>query len=338
MSTQRQEFTQSSAWQVADLGSKEQLGMRLTARHRDALLSALEYRPDVPLEDLSPTSFPLASIEPDIAQWRRILTGGEGIALLRGLPVDELSVEQIGRIFYGLGSYFGIAVSQSNDGEKLGHVVNLGGEDRRQRAYQSARALNLHTDRCDIVGMLCIRPAMSGGLSGYASALAIHNEVLRTRPDLLEPLYTGFRLHRFGEQGDGPPLTELPVPVFSVADGEPNVVYIRGYIDLAEDEGHYTLSPPQREALDYFDEIANRPQFRLDLQLQRGDATFTNNAALVHRRDSFEDSADLAARRHLLRLWLMNPQLPAIPSVRAHKSLAGITKIEGQSIYYQGQS
>ena len=78
---------------------------------------------------------------------------------------------------------------------------------------------------------------MSGGISGYASAVTIHNEILATRPDLIAPLYAGYHLHRFGEQPPGePPITRNRVPVFSMAGGVFNVVYIRGYIDLAADE------------------------------------------------------------------------------------------------------
>ena len=38
-----------------------------------------------------------------------------------------------------------------------GKVVNIGGQDARERAYRNARSLNLHTDRCDYLGMLCLR-------------------------------------------------------------------------------------------------------------------------------------------------------------------------------------
>ena len=50
--------------------------------------------------------------------------------------------------------------------------------------------LALHTDATDIVGMMCLVPAREGGLSGYAGAAAIYNELrsrygkalLQTRP------------------------------------------------------------------------------------------------------------------------------------------------------------
>ena len=329
-------FTHPAAWQVDELGPIDAKRIPLKQQHVDALLGALERCHDVPLESLTANDFALPKIRPDLARWTEEVKRGRGFVWLEGLPVEGLSTDQACTLFYGLGAHFGQAVSQSNDGEVIGHVVNLGGGDRRQRAFQSARALNLHTDRCDLVGMLCLRPAASGGVSGYASALAVHNEMLRHCPQLLPPLYEGFRLHRFGESADREVLTSAPVPIFSIAHQVPNVIYIRGYIDLAINEGWYELSALQQEALDTFDEIARSPEFCLYLTLSTGEATFTNNSLLLHNRSAFDDHDDPALSRHLLRLWLMDPEMPATDAVRAHKSLRGVERIEGRGTYYTG--
>ena len=110
----------------------------------------------------------------------------------------------------GLGLHLGHPVSQSNLGDLVGHVVNVGGDDRRERAYRNNRSLSLHTDRCDYIGMLCLNEAKTGGVSGFCSAIAVHNEILATRPELLAPLYAGYRLHRFGEQAPGEPRSRRP--------------------------------------------------------------------------------------------------------------------------------
>ena len=219
----------------------------------------------------------------------------------------------------------------------MGHVVNIGDKDRRERAYRNNRELKLHTDRCDYIGMLCLRKAQSGGMSGYASALTVHNEILKNRPELLEPLYTGYRLHLFGEQPPGhAPVADTPIPVFSVCRGQPNVIFIRGYIDLAVDEGYYELSERELEALDYFEEIAARPDLCLNMMLEPGQAIITNNCLLLHNRTAFEDSADADERRHLLRLWLTDLDRPSVAAVRIHKTGRGITKRVDRGTYYQG--
>ncbi|MDX2315703.1 MAG: TauD/TfdA family dioxygenase [Gammaproteobacteria bacterium] len=328
-----------AAWHVAELGGADSIALHLESRHLDALDAAVRTskRAAIPVESLTRRLFPLDAMASDIEKWRHELTKGRGLLLLRGFPVGDYDVEDMGRMFMGLGTHFGFPVSQNNLGEKLGHVVNVGDKDRRERAYRNSRGLSLHTDRCDDIGMLCLQKACTGGESGYASALTIHNEILATRPELLAPLYAGFRLHRFGEQPPGePPITRLPVPIFSLEDTHFNVVYIRGYIDLAVDEGLYALDDASRQALDYVDEVANRPDIRFDVMLEPGDAMFTNNCFLLHRRTAFEDCEQPELKRHLLRLWLMDDARPAVAAVRSHKNRAGIEKLNQRGTYYSG--
>src|SRR5207247_6300102 len=116
-----------------------------------------------------------------------------------------------------------------------------GGKDRRERAYRNSRELTLHTDRADVVGMLCIRKAAEGGLSGYASVHTIYNEILASRPELLEPLFAGFPYHRRGEEATGePPITSYRVPVFSEGEGLLSTVWLRAYLEMAATD----LGPP----------------------------------------------------------------------------------------------
>ena len=336
MTRAREPFIHPAAWDLHALPTRESFTIDLTQAHVDALHRGLERarglgrtEQDITLED-----FPLDAIEADVARWRREVHQGRGLIILRGLPVATLDVESVGLMYIGLGLHFGTPVSQSNMGERVGQVINVGGQDARERAYRNARELHLHTDRCDHVAMLCLRPAWKGGVSGYASALTIHNRMLAERPDLLEPLYQGYFLHRFGEQPPGePPITTVRIPIFSVANGVPNVIYIRGYIDLAEDEGLTTLTPLEREALVYFEQVANREDVRLNFTLDTGEATFFNNCLVLHTRSAFEDPPDGAPGRHLMRLWLMQEGRPAGEGVRAHKGMGGIRPLPGKGTY-----
>ena len=58
-------------------------------------------------------------------------------------------------------------------------------------------------DQGDVVGLLCFRTAKAGGLSCIASAAAIHNEILATRPDLLATLYEPYYSDIRGEEPAG---------------------------------------------------------------------------------------------------------------------------------------
>lgn len=341
MSTARQPFDHPAAWRATDFRGKDDFAIDLEPRHLDALHRALAQAKSAggDPERLTVADFPLDDIAGDVAAWCEQVRTGRGLQVLRGFPVDQLSVADAGLMYFGLGLHLGRPVSQSNMGDLLGDVVNIGGQDPRERAYRNARELHLHTDRCDHVGMLCFRPAWKGGVSGYASALTIHNIMLEECPDLLEHLYTGYRHHRFGEQPPGePPVTEIPIPIFSVTDGVPNVIYIRGYIDIAVDEGHISLSDSEREALNVFEAIADRPDVRLNFSLASGELALFNNCLVLHTRTAFEDHPeDATQKRHLMRLWLMEDGRPAAAGVRLHKGPGGIPKLEGKGTYYAGR-
>ncbi len=331
-------FEIPAAWAASDYPSKENFSVDLKPAHLEALREQLDAfkRKGGDSNEMSVESFPLIDIAPDIAAWRHEIRDGCGIILLRGVPVEGIPLEDLRLMYLGLGCHLGRPVSQNNFGDLVGDVLNVGDLDRNERAYRSSRELSLHTDRADYVGMLCIRPAISGGLSGYASGLTIHNIMLKERPDLLSILYDGFYLHRFGEQLPGEsPVTRVRIPVFSVVDNVPSVIFIRGYIDLAIDEGHVTLSDKEKEALNYMDEVCSRPDIRFEFLMEPGEMLFVNNCLIMHSRTQFEDSPDPALKRHLLRLWLRQDDRPASKGVLMHKGKSGIEKQEGKGTYYQ---
>lgn len=337
--TRDRPFQHPAAWKATDFAGKDDIAIDLAPRHLqafDAALAGLHARKRTSLADIGRDDFPLAAIADDIGGWRHEIEHGRGILLLRGFPVARYDPDDIERLWFGIGTHFGRAVSQSVMGDLVGHVVDVAGPDNRQRAYRNSRELQLHTDRCDTVGMFCLQKAWKGGLSSYASALAVHDEILATRPELLEPLWRGFHLHRFGEQPDGePPYTPVRVPVFSARDGVTTVILLRGYIDMAANEFDLPVSEREWEALDLFNEIANRPEFSLDFTLEPGEATLFNNCHILHRRSAFEDHADPARKRHLMRLWLMDwAGRPTVDAVGAHKGPGGILPQAGRVPYY----
>ena len=187
-------FDHPSAWTAADLGGKDAFAFNLVDRHIaafDTALAGLRERGLTAFEDIGRHDFPLESIADDVRAWQHEVAHGRGLLLLRGFPVDRWGREDAELAWFGLGTHFGRAVSQSALGDLLGHVVNVGGDDMRHRAYRNARELRMHTDRCDTVGMFCLRRAKSGGESGYSSALAVHNRIPRA-----EARAPGFNLER----------------------------------------------------------------------------------------------------------------------------------------------
>ena len=339
---QRQPVRARSAWHPADFPDPEAYSFALTAAHLAAFDAALaaSRRAGVGVEELTAGEFALEPIAADVAAWRDEVLHGRGFIVLKEFPRERYSPDDLGRLFFGLGTHFGRAVSQSALGDRLGHVVDVGGKDRRERAYRSSRELTLHTDRADIVAMLCVEKAVAGGISGYASAHTIHNEILATRPALLEPLFTGFPYHRRGEELPGEPaITPERVPIFSESEGELSVVFLRAYIEMAAKESGVPLTEHERAALDYFEEVGRREDVQLSFVLEPGQAIFFNNCTILHNRTGFEDHPDPARRRHLLRLWLMlDGRRPLAPAVHAYKGTTGIVGQADRSTYYRGSA
>jgi hypothetical protein len=251
-----------SAWRPRDFRDREAYTVDLAdpqIRGLDVAL-ATSRRTATATESISADAFALGPLAADVAAWRDEVLHGRGFVVLRGLARGGHSEQDLTAIFWGLGAHIGRAVSQSPMGDRIGHVTDVGGRDRRERAYRSSRELTLHTDRCDVIGMLCLEPAWRGGVSGYASIHTVYNDILASRPALLEPLFRGFRYHRRAEQLPGePPITRARVPVLSECEGELSVVFLRAYIEMAAQELGEPLRDEDVAALDYFEEVARAP-------------------------------------------------------------------------------
>jgi TfdA family taurine catabolism dioxygenase TauD len=225
------------AWRGCDL-SKEDISFDLSQRHIAALEDVLLKicKAGLPLGEIRSEHCRHPVLDDDL---KRVFDGiqeGRGIGIVRGLPVEGHSVEDISTMFWALGTHFGRGVSQSALGDLLGLVRDETppGQPESARGYLSPRELSLHVDLAQIVGLMSVRQARQGGYSQYASGLAVHNEILVTRPDLMPLLYRGFPYHRRGEEGPtATPITPYDVPVFSNRDSQVSVFMVREIINAA---------------------------------------------------------------------------------------------------------
>ena len=172
----------------------------------------------------------------------------------------------------------------------------------------------MHCDNSDFVGLMCLRQAISGGETLLVSPLAVYNRLLAEHPEHLEALHAGFPYDRKGEEGPGePPISEKPIPLFHTAsDGTVSARYARSYITRAEQRTGRKLPPDQTAALDAFDRLALDPALLVEFHLQPGDMEFANNYTVFHARRAYQDHADPARKRMMLRLWLQNDGLRRI--------------------------
>lgn len=258
------------------------------------------------------------------------LREGRGLLLYTGLPVDRYSKEELKLIYWGIGLGIGNSVSQSAKGDRLGDVRDMSHIDPNARAYQNRNELNPHTDHTEVVALMCLRDAREGGETPLSNALAIHNEILRLRPDLLEILYRGFRYHRRGEEQPGEePITPHRVPVFSRSGEAVSCRLIRPYIDAAAAELGTPLTAPEIEALDLVQDLARDPRFRARLRLQPGSIIAFNNYVVLHERTPFADWDEEDRKRHLVRLWLVPETFRAtVPEIELYSTKGGIQRRE----------
>jgi hypothetical protein len=235
---------------------------------------------------------------------------------MRGIPTEKYGVEGSRLIYWGLGAHLGTALAQTPRADLLIDVRDTGGDqykDPTVRGYHTQRGLPFHNDQGDMVGLLCLRGAKSGGLSCIASAAAVHNEILATRPDLLEVLYQPYYSELRGEEPKGrkPYYAE---PRFAMWDGKLFCQHGRTYIDSAQRFSDVPrLTPKMVEAMELIDSLANNDRFRLDMDFHPGDIQFLNNRVVVHSRTDFEDFDEPERKRHLLRLWLRTPGYATLP-------------------------
>ena len=248
---------------------------------------------------LTPDDFPLSSFLNCLNDYKNELEYGRGFLLLRGLPIENYTAQEIEIIYYGIGLHLGQPVTQNGNGDVLGQVMNTGDiNDKNTRVYQTNLYLPYHTDPSDVVGLLCVRPAKEGGLSSLVSVSSVYNILLREFPEYLGLFYKQWYYAHLGE--------DLPSPtsLFAINHGKLNFRYLRQYIELGHEIRKVPLSDVEIEALDILDSIIKRPELRIDMMLEPGDIQFANNHLVLHSRTSFVDHDDIKQRRKLLRLWL----------------------------------
>jgi hypothetical protein len=323
LAVQHRPIEGSSVWFAADMRQREaEWAYRLSAPEVTELEAALESVQARGLEiaAIRREDFPLPTLGPVLDRLCDDVVNGRGFVLLRGVPVEDRPIAESAAIYWGIGSHFGSARSQNAKGHLLGHIYDLGGSsatDPNVRSYATSERQNFHIDRSDVVALLCLRRAKSGGLSAIASSMAAHNVMLERRPDLLERLYRPFPVDRRGEVPEGK-APFYDAPVFNPHNGLVSVLYSRSHIGSSQRfPAARRLAAEDFAALDMLGELAASDALRLDMNFQPGDIQFLHNHTILHARTGYEDWPEVERKRHLLRLWLSPPRARRLPAVFA---------------------
>jgi len=317
------ELKQSPFWERA--WTKTELA-EVERALRTAKRSSLGWR------EITKNDFPLPDTSAFLQAIADELEDGYGAVKLVGFPVERFDPEDLRLIWSGLCRHLGQPVYQDSQGQMMREIRNEGGDlgarhgrlgsgdggkeflSSKARTYSDGE-LRFHTDRTDVVALLNVEQAKSGGVSKVASSAAVHNEILRRRPDLLEVLYRPYYRSRLGEEAGGDHVV-YPLPVFGLRDGKLTSHYSRTYIEaaqrLSETPG---MTEAQWEAIELLAGVAE--ELSVKMRLDRGDMQFLNSHVTYHARTSFEDDPASAQVRCLWRFWICMPNNRTLPEDHA---------------------
>lgn len=310
-----------ASWRAVDHADPATWTHVLSTDEVAALDDALDALGDRPLDGIAAADLPLGPLAALLPEWRETLTTGRGFLRIRGVPVERWGEARTSRFFWALGLHLGRPGAQNGAGDLLGHVRDLR-EDvgYKVRQYRTAEDICFHCDAADVVGLLCLRPARSGGLSRIASSVALFDALWAEDPALaramFDPIWLDVRMDAGADAirvqpsaWDGARLrTFFHSEYFRTATGHPGIP---------------ALTAVQARLVERFEALAQDPAFHVEMELQPGDIQMCSNHTIVHARTAFEDGEAQEERRHLLRLWLtLEPVGGAVDQWRRLKLIA----------------
>eukprot|EP00435_Cladocopium_sp_Y103_P077113 s1_g852.t1 len=297
-----------AAWVGRDLPPLQEMAYVLSKDEITEIETALALAKDSGKEprDLLAEDFPLPTLAASIQEWREAVGEGVGFQVVRGVPVKRWSQADAELFFWCLGLHLGRPGGQNPQGDLLGHVIdtNASKADPMVRLYQTSANIDYHCDAADVVGLLCLKKAKSGGKSRIVSSVTVFNELVRRRPELVARLFEPFQLDSRNETKDSGG-GSIPITPCCFAQGKLRTFYHADYFRSAV--RHADVAPfteEEQALLDTYEQIAAEPGIYLDMDLQPGDIQLLSNHTNLHARTDYEDYDDPAERRHLLRLWL----------------------------------
>jgi hypothetical protein len=298
----------AAAWKGSELPPLEEMSYRLSEAEVEEVKVAVAAAQSLgrPTKELTSEDFPLPLLGARITAWRKELSEGLGLQVIRGVPVDAWTQEQAELFFWCFGLHLGRPGEQNPEGHLLGHVIDTGADRGGEvvRLYKTAAHIDYHCDAADVVGLMCLNKAKRGGQSRIVSSVSVFNELLSRRPDLaarlFEPMLLDIRDKEVNAAG-----SSLPVQPCCFAEGKLRTFYHADYFrSVVRHDDVPPLTEQEQDLLDTYEAIAMEPGMYLDMDLEPGDIQLLSNHTVLHARSGYEDHDEPAKRRHLLRLWL----------------------------------
>ena len=302
------------AWVRADLKEEDWLFGLPPECLAEVRAAAAQLRADpMPPERLESSQFKLDECRELMARVGVALDEGARFAIVDRLPLDEFG-EDIGKgVYWLLSSMIARPVEQKLTGIRTYDVHDTGKKaaagsgvrpdmTNMEQYFHNDNSYN--TSPPEYVALLCVRAARTGGISHVINFYTVHNELLRTHPEVLPRLYRRFWYDRQKEYRPGEKEVIFE-PMFSY-DGR-----LRARLGLFQIQSGYTLmnepmDDEAKAAIAALKDVFAKSALTFDFVLERGQMQFANNRELCHRRTGFEDFEEPAQKRLLVRMWLRN--------------------------------
>ena len=247
------------------------------------------------------------------------LENGRGAVLLKGFPVQHYSEAELADAYLMLCQHMGLPIRQSNSDfdsslrEKSQFVTYIRAEapSSSEDGKQSNDAYKFHTDRYDVLSLLCVRQAQTGGENRLASAIAIYNEMVQSNPDIVKDLFRDLPWFFEGEN------SWIGYPLWCIHQGKFTTQLSSTYARLSQllpDAPRLTEN--QKKGLELLE--ATGIKLGITLRLEPGDWLMVNNHVVYHARSSWKiESGEW--ERLLLRVCYSpfnSRELPDTPAFR----------------------
>jgi alpha-ketoglutarate-dependent taurine dioxygenase len=302
------------AWTRATIAPADWMVPLPGAARRELLAVRDEIRrAPVPTFLLDPRDFALDACRAVMAEVRHVTGSGPMFAVLDRLPMDEVTHQEAIDLYWLLSSLLARPVAQKLNGQMFYDVTDTGAKLKPGSGIRPTVTnvdLRFHNDNSyneappEFVCLLCLHPAMQGGISQVMSVATVHDALQQRHPELMPRLYRPFWYDRHAEHQPGEPTT-YAAPMFERGpDGA-----IKARLALSEIHAGYELRGERLDnetaaALAAVQSVFDQPELHVELGFEAGQIQYVNNRATGHARTEFTDFPEPARKRHLVRLWL----------------------------------
>ena len=278
-------------------------------RELEAVAASLDRDP-LPLLVLRPEDFSLDEARAFMREVKTQIDEDLGFAIVDRLPVERWSLAATRAIWWLLASLVARPVAQKWDGTSIYDVTDLGRPPGNGvRPDLTNYEQNFHTDNSynneppHYVGLLCVRTAMEGGVSGIVSFATAHEEMRKRHPELLDRLFKPYYFDRQREHAPDDVMTTHH-PMFERHGGKLIARLSRFQVTNGHKLAGVPLDNEGVAALEAFEAILNEPGIAARFHFEPGQIQLIDNRALGHKRTGFKDWPEAERKRLLVRLWL----------------------------------